>query len=138
MIRGVEPQVERVANAIMMAFIKKWFQNPNYSGPVYFDCVNGEMSWLNEAKAAISVAMEECAKIADAYAEENLRMAGDSVILDPCLGGHGFSPENIEESKKQMVNGCIHSSMYHAATNVAEAIRGLSSTLTSNNSGSEK
>jgi hypothetical protein len=55
-VRGVEPQVERVANAIMNAFIKKWFQNPAYCGPVYLDCVNGEMAWLEEARAAIAAA----------------------------------------------------------------------------------
>lgn len=51
-----EPEVERVAKAIMNAFVKKWFQNPNYSGPVYFDCINGEMAWIEEAKAAIAAA----------------------------------------------------------------------------------
>lgn len=51
----IEPQVERVANAIMMVFIKKLFQNPAYKGlPVYLDCVNGEMAWIEEAKAAIA------------------------------------------------------------------------------------
>ena len=53
-MNGVEPEVERVANAIMMAFIKKWFQNPNFKGPVYLDCVNGEMAWLEETRAAIN------------------------------------------------------------------------------------
>lgn len=66
---------------------------------------------------------EECAKLADSYAEENLRMAQDTIILDPCLSGGPFTPGNIEKSKKQMINGCIHSSMYHAADNIAVAIR---------------
>jgi hypothetical protein len=50
--------VERVAHAIMRAFIKHWFQNPDYKGPVYLDCVNGEMAWLEEAKAAITAMCE--------------------------------------------------------------------------------
>lgn len=53
MIR-IEPEVELVAKAIMSAFIKKWFQNPNFSGPVYLDCINGELAWIEEAKAAIA------------------------------------------------------------------------------------
>jgi len=57
-MRGVDPEVERVAHAIMMVFIKKWFQNPEYSGPVYLDCVNGELAWLEEARAAIAAAKQ--------------------------------------------------------------------------------
>lgn len=52
---NMEPEVERVANAIMMAFIKKWFLG-SYKGPVYLDCINGEMAWIEEAKAAIAAA----------------------------------------------------------------------------------
>lgn len=59
---GIDPEVERVAGAIMNVFVKKWFLNPNYKGPngqalpVYLDCVNGEMAWIEEAKAAIAAA----------------------------------------------------------------------------------
>jgi len=49
---------ERVANAIMMTFIRKWFQNPTFKGPVYLDCVNGEMAWIEEARAAIQAALQ--------------------------------------------------------------------------------
>jgi hypothetical protein len=49
----LEPDVERVANAIMMVFIKKWFLG-SYRGGVWLDCVNGEMAWIEEAKAAIA------------------------------------------------------------------------------------
>lgn len=53
MIQGLDRQTELVANAIMMAFIKKWFLG-SYKGPVYVDCVNGEMAWLEETKAAMA------------------------------------------------------------------------------------
>ena len=41
-----------VARAIMSAFVQKWF-HPVNKGPIYFDSVNGEMAWLDEARAAI-------------------------------------------------------------------------------------
>lgn len=53
----LDPQVECVANAIMMAFIKKWF-HPVNRGPLYLDFVNGEMAWLEEAKVAIAAAKQ--------------------------------------------------------------------------------
>lgn len=56
---SIDPKVERVAKAIMMTFIKKWFQNPAYKGLVYLDCVNGEMAWIEEAEAAIAAGSGE-------------------------------------------------------------------------------
>ena len=42
---------------------------------------------------------ERCAKIADLFAEENMEMAGDSIILDPVLAGKGFTEKNMERSR---------------------------------------
>lgn len=38
---------------IQKSSIKKWFLGA-YRGPVLLDCVNGEMAWIEEAKAAIA------------------------------------------------------------------------------------
>lgn len=72
-------------------------------------------------------ALEAAAKIADAYAEENQRMAADTIMLDPVLAGRPVTPEAIRAAKDLMVEGCIHSSMFHAAQNIAAAIRALKS-----------
>lgn len=69
--------------------------------------------------------IEECAELADAFADENLRMAHDTLMLDPCLTGKGFSPENLEASRKKAIEGCVHSSMHLAAKNIAESLRKL-------------
>lgn len=72
-----------------------------------------------------NAAIEAAAKICDEYADVNIEAAGDSVLHDPCLSGKGFSPENVAISEKLMIEGCIHSSMFHAAQNIAETIRKL-------------
>ena len=69
--------------------------------------------------------LEEAARVADAYAEENRLMAQDTILLDPILSGGPLTAENIAATKDMAVTGCIHSSMYHAAQNIAAAIRAL-------------
>ena len=66
---------------------------------------------------------ERCAKVADLYAETNREAAGDTILHDPVLRGKGFTPEDVAKSEEMMIDGCIHSSMYHAAKNIAVAIR---------------
>lgn len=66
---------------------------------------------------------DACAMVADSYADENIRMAQDTIILDPCLSGGPFTPANMEASRRHQIDGCIHSSMFHAAQNIAAAIR---------------
>jgi len=70
-------------------------------------------------------ALEEAAQLCDAYADVNIEAATDSVLHDPCLHGQGFTRENIARSEKLMIDGCVHSSMFHAARNIAEALRAL-------------
>lgn len=76
---------------------------------------------LSNARAE---AIERCAEIADAYAEENLRMAGDTVLHDPAFKP---GPKDWAKSKDLMMQGCIHSAMFHASQNIASAIRSLKS-----------
>lgn len=69
--------------------------------------------------------LEEAAKVADAYAETNMEMAGDSILLDLVLHGGGFTKADLKRSEELQLDGTIHSSMFHAAQNIAEAIRNL-------------
>lgn len=68
---------------------------------------------------------ERCAKVADEYAEVNLEAAGDSVLADPVLSGKSRTSEAFAKSKDLTIDGCIHSSMYHAAKNIAAALRSM-------------
>ncbi len=69
---------------------------------------------------------EACALIADAYAEVNWEQCTDSILLDPVLSNHGkrsLTQADWAKAESMAVDSTIHSSMYHAATNVAAAIR---------------
>lgn len=76
-------------------------------------------------------ALEEGAKVADLFAEENFAMATDSILLDPLLSAHRLgrqymnTPANNALVEQCQDNGTIHSSSAHAAQNVAAAIRAL-------------
>lgn len=70
-------------------------------------------------------AYERAALVADAYADANIELAGDSVLTDPLLRGEPLTAENVKASEARMVDGCVHSSMFHAAQNIAAAIRAL-------------
>ena len=90
-----------------------------------------EQGWVILEKADVETALvrvieierEACAQIADAYADENITMAGDSVLHDPVLSGEPLTGANVAKSKDLMIEGCIHSSMFHASQNIAAAIR---------------
>ena len=70
-------------------------------------------------------AVEAAAKLADAYAEENQRMAADTIMLDPILRGGKPTAEFLSRSKNLIIDGHMYTSMFHAAQNIAEAIRAL-------------
>lgn len=79
-------------------------------------------------KAAVEQERERCALIADAYADENIRMAGDTVLLDPVLHtpkGHKLTAKDFAKSEELVVSGAVHSAMFHAAQNIAAAIRAV-------------
>lgn len=76
---------------------------------------------------AVAAEREACAKIADAYADENITMAGDTVLHDPVLkaGTRGkITLDDLRKSEEMVISGAVHSAMFHAAQNVAAAIRG--------------
>lgn len=70
-------------------------------------------------------ALEAAAKFCEFYGEERMTLAGDSVLLDPCLNGQGFTPENVRVSERLQIDGYINSASYHAAIQIAEHIRAM-------------
>lgn len=74
-------------------------------------------------ETARAEALEEAARIADFYAVENFRLAGDTILTDPVLRDHDVSASAIALSDDLQTSGCIHASMAHAAQNIAAAIR---------------
>ncbi len=83
---------------------------------------------LRIAEPAIrAAALEEAAAVAAAYAEANITLAGDSILYDPTLRGD-FSDSAIDKHESLVIDGCVHSSMFHAAQNIANAILSLKST----------
>ena len=78
---------------------------------------------------AVKAEREACAKLADEYAEENFRMATDTIMIDPILTAHRKKRPYIrtaqtdELSEKCQIDGAMHSSSAHTAQHVAAAIR---------------
>lgn len=88
---------------------------------VTFDEIMEQISrHRHEARKA---ALEEAAGICEQYAEVNMEICGDNIILDPVLRGEGFSEDNLKRSERHQNLSLIHSSKYHASTELAQAIR---------------
>lgn len=78
-------------------------------------------------------AVAECLRICDMFADENIRMADDTIMMDPLLSrvrdnrrGLAVAPMTDGEwalCEKLQIDGCVHSAMYHAAKNIGDAIR---------------
>lgn len=79
-----------------------------------------------QLEQAVAHEREECAKVADAYADENIRMAGDTILIDPVLKNGDVSSIAFARSEDLQIQGTIHSAMYHAAVNISAAIRARS------------
>lgn len=79
-----------------------------------------------EGFAEGALAMREAAAlVADAYADVNIEAAGDTLMADPVLRGAPVTADSITKSESLMIDGCVHSSMFHAAQNIAAAVRAL-------------
>lgn len=68
-------------------------------------------------------ALEETADYADFYADERMRLCGDSILHDPLLSGKAWTRGNVAMSKSLQIVGTINSAAYHAAKAVAEHLR---------------
>lgn len=67
--------------------------------------------------------LEEAAKLADFYAEENFRLAGDTILTDSVLHDRDVSATAWAKSEELQSDGHMHASMAHAAQHIAAAIR---------------
>jgi hypothetical protein len=77
-----------------------------------------------EVAAEFRRGIEAAAAIADIYEVENFRLCTDTILTDPVLNGTDCSPDGCAVSERLQSDAIIHSSMAHAARNIAEAIRG--------------
>ena len=81
-----------------------------------------------ERETAVVAERKRCVEIARMFADENILMAGDTILMDPILSRarrKELGPVTAEEcalSEKMQIEGCVHSAMYHAAKNIANAI----------------
>lgn len=78
-----------------------------------------------EREAIRREAFEEVAKLCEQYGEINFEICSDGILMDPCLRGKGFSPENVQISNECSTMSTIHSAKYHACIELAEQIRAL-------------
>ena len=78
---------------------------------------------MDRREAARAEALEEAARIADFYAEENFRLAQDTILIDPVLRNRDLSPGALAISDRLQSDGHMHASMAHAAQHIAAAIR---------------
>lgn len=101
---------------------------------VHPDCPSESrlMTVLSAVAPLIAAAEREaCAEIADLYADENMRMCGDSIMNDPLLAkarhgrlrSEGLTVAEAVRSDKCQMDGLIHSSGHAAAEWIASAIR---------------
>ena len=67
--------------------------------------------------------LEDAAKIADMWAEENFRLAGDTILHDPVLSGRDRSQSGFIASQDFQRDGFGHASRAHTAQDIATAIR---------------
>lgn len=75
-------------------------------------------------------ALEDAASFAEFYAEERMRMCGDSILHDPVLNGTARTRAHLEMSKDLQIDGTINSAAYHAAMNIAEHLREMARATT--------
>lgn len=78
-------------------------------------------------------AIAECLRICDMFADENIRMADDTIMSDPLLArlrarrrGLDVQPLTAADFSlcvELQIDGCVHSAMHHAAKNIGDAIR---------------
>lgn len=70
-------------------------------------------------------ALHEAADYAAFYADERMRLVGDTIMLDPILSGQIVTPRNLRRSRDLQIDGTINSAAYHAAINIADHLRRL-------------
>jgi hypothetical protein len=69
-------------------------------------------------------ALHEAADYAEFYAEERMRLCGDSILHDPILRG-SREPGSLAKSRQLQIDGTINSAAYHAGSDIAAHLRAL-------------
>lgn len=101
-------------------------QDPKTNGFAYAEVPDWQLrQWLEAITEAVAAERAACAEVARLYAETNIEMAQDSILADPVLDGER-TPEAFKKSDALQTSGTIHSSMFHAAQNIAAAIEARS------------
>ena len=77
---------------------------------------------MNRFERGYRAALADVVKLAKLYAEENMDICGDNILLDPLLHGEAWTPENMKRSRDCSVASTIHSAQYHAAQHIIAAI----------------
>ena len=76
-------------------------------------------------RRAYNRGLEAAACFAELYADENGRMAHDTVMLDPVLQRHDVSPAALADSRRLEDVGAVHLDKRDAGVDLAALIRGL-------------
>ena len=89
-------------------------------------------NWIDHGCPTCAIAtiraetVAECAKVADMFADVNIEAAGDTILMDPIISGKRPVTAYDEALSKALTQeGGFRSSMFHAAQNIAAAIRAL-------------
>ncbi len=69
--------------------------------------------------------IEAAAKICEDYANANMEICGDNILMDPLLSGKECTEVNINISRDCSIMSTIHSAQYHAGNHMAENIRAM-------------
>lgn len=87
--------------------------------------------YLAGERAGMLAGLKEAAWIADVFEAENFAMCTDGIMNDPVLKAHRGDGLHLDQlceadwaaSEEYQTHSTIHSSMAHAARNIAAAIR---------------
>ena len=76
-------------------------------------------------RRAYNRGLEVAARVAELYADENGRMAYDTVMLDPILQRHDVSPAALADSRRLEDAGAVHLGKRDAGMDLAKLILGF-------------
>lgn len=76
-------------------------------------------------RRAFNRGLEAAAKLADLFADENIRMCHHTLLADPVLTGKATSKADFQRAQELADEGERHSAMYDAGNIMAGLIRSL-------------
>lgn len=87
-----------------------------------FDAVLDTLLANARAEAAAGE-RDACAEVADMWATENFRLAGDTILTDRFLSGKEHTQAAFDQSMKLADEGAHYAARAHSAQDIAAAIR---------------